>query len=120
MSRVKPPYPGQGAPLPKTMKLNGVWVIENIVALTIDEPSIPDGEGVFQRAPKSPKGNNVFTVDARLLAMNFEISLDDLLVENRAGRLLLKFDEGPGRTAVLTFFCRGIESAIDFEGFTEQ
>ncbi len=120
MPKVAAPYPGQGLPLPPEMKLNGAWVIENIVAITLDEPSIPDGEGVFLRAPKSPKGNNVYTVDARTLAKNVELSVEALFAENRAGRLLLKFAEKPGNVAILTFFCNGIEFAIDFQGFTEQ
>jgi hypothetical protein len=120
MPKVAPPYPGQGLPLPESMKLSGAWVIENIVALTLDEPSTPDGEGFFQRAPKSPAGNNVYTADARVLAKNFQLGVGTLFAENRAGRLLLKFEERPGNIVVLTFFCNGIESAIDFESFAEQ
>jgi hypothetical protein len=76
MPKVKPPYPGQGVPLPNSMEVEGAWIIENIVALTINEPTTPDGEGFFQRAPISPKGNKVFTFDAAILANNFNLSVD--------------------------------------------
>jgi hypothetical protein len=121
MPKVKPPYPGQGVPLPNSMGIEGAWIIENIVALTINEPTTPDGEGFFQRAPISPRGNKVYTFDAVILANNFNLSVEELMAENRAGRLLLGFTDIAGTNfAKFKFLCRGIECVVDVERFTEQ
>lgn len=121
MPQVKPPYPGQGSPLPESMGLNGAWIIENLAAITIDEPSTPDGDGLFQRAPISPLGNNVFTIDASLLAKNLELTVESLFTENRAGRLLFDFVNAEiGPNFVAKFMCNAIEYHIAVEPFREQ
>jgi len=120
MPIVKPPYPGQGTVLPESTGLKGQWIIENIAALTIGEPSTPDEDGVFQRTPKSPNGNNIYTVDAPTLAAQFNLTLKDLLTENQNGRLFLGFEEIGAKIARLKFNCRGTETVVDFERFDMQ
>ena len=120
MGKVEAPYPGQGLPLPQGMGLTGAWVIENIVAITIDEPATPDGDGVFQRAPKSPKGNNVFTFDAKTIAEGFNVTVETLLRENAAGLLLFSFEDTGSQTAVCKFMYNFIEISIRLDGLSEQ
>src|ERR1700688_73417 len=120
MPRVKPPYPGQGLPLPESMGLKGAWIIENIVALVIDERFVPDENGTFVHAPKSPKGNGVFTFDAKTVAQSVDLTVEKLFEENRAGRLFVGFTLTSDTTATFKFFCNGIEFTVDTTRFTAQ
>jgi hypothetical protein len=85
---MKPPYPGQGNPLPPSLG-KGQWVVENAIFLS-DEPYAPPPapEKQSTSAMRSlPHGAIGLCFEAAHVATVMRISVEDLLEANQAGKL---------------------------------
>ena len=85
---MKPPYPGQGNPLPPSLG-KGQWVVENAIFLS-DEPYAPPPAPEKQSTSAIrplPDGANGLCFEAARVATVMRISVEDLLEANQAGKL---------------------------------
>jgi len=85
---MKPPYPGQGNPLPPSLG-KGQWVVDNAIFLS-DEPFAAPPARVKQSSlviRPLPDGSNGLCFDAAHVATVMRISVEDLLEANQAGKL---------------------------------
>jgi hypothetical protein len=86
---MKPPYPGQGNPLPSSLG-KGQWVVHNAIFLS-DEPFAAPPVRVKQSSlviRPLPDGSNGLCFDAARVATVMRISVEeDLLEANQAGKL---------------------------------
>src|SRR5882757_8677874 len=85
---MKPPYPGQGNSLPRSLG-KGQWVVHNAIYLS-DEPftALPARLKQSSLVIRSlPDGSNGLCFDATHVATVMRISVEDLLEANQAGKL---------------------------------
>jgi hypothetical protein len=83
---------GQGKPLPDFLKLDGEWVIENLVFLYYSDPD----QSATGAAPRFTRGANrhderpCIGFDVSQLAAAFDLPTDAVLAANRNGTLICR------------------------------
>ena len=109
MALLKPPYPGQGRPIPRSLG-QGVWIVRDLMILFTDKPATgepPDRTRIEIRGlVPLPIGRNAIAFDAATLADGLGISIDELLKENAAGRLWVNnkaLPPQPGHARIMRF-----------------
>ena len=107
----KPPYPGQGTPLPGEMSINGDWIIEDQVFLCWRSQH---GDAFMA---VSTSGASCTGFDAFFLAEKLETDAEMLIEMNRQHALSVSFrmiTPGPGADATTLFEFRTPFSGIQF------
>jgi hypothetical protein len=84
-----PLAPGQGKPLPESLKCAGEWVIEDHVFLYFPDGQLATGPR-FTRGASREDGRSCIGFDVEQLATAFDLDVPSILAANREGTLVCR------------------------------